>query len=257
MHSMARTIADHLFGSFGYLVVPRWRVPSYPQAAYLERLFSLLRIDCVLDVGANIGQFRDFLRQQVGYVGKIVSFEPIPKNVEILRKRAMTDLSWRIEPVALGRTTGHAELNITAETSLSSFLAPGRDAPPQFRDISRVTEKRMVLVRTLDDYVPTLRRELACKRIYLKLDTQGFDLEVVHGASGTLGHIWALQTEASVVPLYENMPDYVTTIRTLEGLGFALSGIFTVNPDHFPTIVELDCHMINRAHLGDVAGSVE
>lgn len=249
MSSMAKAVADRLFRSMGYLVVPRWRVAGYPQAVYLKRLFSFLQIDCVVDVGANIGQFRDFLRQQVGYMGRIVSFEPIPRNVEVLRQRVTTDPNWHIEPVALGRVPGCAELNITAETSVSSFLTPSRDAPPQFRDLIQIAEKATVAVQTLDEYVPALLSESSSKHIYLKLDTQGFDLEVIRGARASLPHISALQTEASVVPLYEEMPDYVTTIRTLEGLGFSLSGIFSVNPDHFPAIIELDCHMINRAYV--------
>src|SRR5687767_6243230 len=51
----------------GYTVVPNWRLDNYPQTIYLQKLFALLNIDCVLDVGANLGQYRDFLRDQVGF----------------------------------------------------------------------------------------------------------------------------------------------------------------------------------------------
>jgi hypothetical protein len=91
MHTWIRRRLFSLAQTLGYTVLPNWRVEHHAQTVYLQNLFRLLAIDCVLDVGANQGQYRDFLRNDVGFEGAIVSFEPIPQHVETLRRRAASD----------------------------------------------------------------------------------------------------------------------------------------------------------------------
>jgi len=240
---VTRAILDALERK-GYTLLANWRVERYPMARCLRDLFRLLEVDCVLDVGANVGQYRNFLRYEVGYEGRIVSFEPIPRNVEILARRAATDAEWQVEPFALGATAGRSSFNVTAESVFSSFLQPDRDAAGLFRGENEVTERIEVEVRTLDDVLPELERRFAPKRVYLKLDTQGYDLEVVRGGRASMSRICGLQTEASVRQIYQGMPDYATTIREFEGLGFELCGLFPVASGTFPRLVEFDCIMV-------------
>lgn len=54
----------------------------------------------------------------------------------------------------------------------------------------------------------------------------------------------ALQTEASVRPIYDGAPGYQETLRFLDGHGFVMSGISQNNSSHFPPLVEFDCHLI-------------
>ncbi|HEX5818610.1 MAG TPA: FkbM family methyltransferase, partial [Gemmatimonadales bacterium] len=227
--------------------LPNWRVPRYPMAMCLRELFELLEVDCVLDVGANVGQYRNFLRAEVGYTGRIVSFEPIPRNVARLRERAAADPAWRIEPHALGAVSGPASFNVTAESVFSSFLKPTPDSAGLFGGESEVTERIEVQVRTLDEVLPGLEREYAPRRMYLKLDTQGYDLEVVRGGHASMGRFCGLQSEASVKPIYCDMPDYATAIKELEALGFELTGLFPVASGTFPRLVEFDCIMVASA----------
>lgn len=64
----------------GYDIVPLRETHERDFALHLGQLLSKLEIDCVLDVGANVGQYRDFLRDQVLYRGTIVSFEPVTRH---------------------------------------------------------------------------------------------------------------------------------------------------------------------------------
>src|SRR5512141_1499824 len=169
----------------GYTLLPNWRVARYPMTMCLRELFALLEVDLVLDVGANVGQYRNFLRAEVGYTGRIVSFEPIPRNVARLREHAAGDPAWLIEPFALGSASGPATFNVTAESVFSSFLQPTADSANLFHADSAVTERIAVEVRTLDEVLPGLEREFAPRRMYLKLDTQGYDLEVVRGGAAS------------------------------------------------------------------------
>jgi hypothetical protein len=75
------------------------------------------------------------------------------------------------------------------------------------------------------------------------------DLEVVQGAAEGVTRIRALQTEASIKPIYRGMPDYVTSIQTLQSLGFEISGFFPVDAYQFPVLIEVDCFMISRRYL--------
>lgn len=77
MRSRLINIAHKTLRQFGYELIPSWRLDSLELANHLRELFNFLDIKCVLDVGANKGQYRDFLRQHVGYKGLILSFEPI------------------------------------------------------------------------------------------------------------------------------------------------------------------------------------
>lgn len=246
MHLTVNKALKQLLKRWGYTVIGDWRLDHYAMSTYLSKLFRNLEIDCVLDVGAHLGEYHDFLRSQVGYSGKIVSFEPIAKNVEVLRSRSKNEDQWIIEGHALGNTSGHADFNIMARSTFSSFLEPDHSVTSRFEGCNVLSKRVSVEVKTLDEIVPTLAKRLGVKNIYLKLDTQGFDLEVLRGAVTSISRFKALQTEASVVPIYKGMPDFVTTIHTCRSLGFELSGMFPNNPEHFPHFVEFDCFMINR-----------
>jgi FkbM family methyltransferase len=250
MPSVVKTIVSNLLERSGYTVIPKWRLGHYPVAVLSRKLLQLLDIDCVLDVGANLGQYHDFLRIHVGYSGAIVSFEPIASHVEALRDRARHEKNWVIQGYALGSTAGQAELNVTSNTQFSSFLEPNHAAAAAtFIRQMEVSERVQVEIKTLDEVLPELERVLGLHSFYLKLDTQGFDLEVAKGAVNCLSRMKALQTEASVKPIYAGIPDHVTAVRAFQAQGFEVSGIFPTNPDLFPLMIDFDCLMINRRYL--------
>jgi hypothetical protein len=86
-----------------------------------------------------------------------------------------------------------------------------------------------------------MQREFAIASPNLKLDTQGFDLEVLKGARKVLPQFKALQTEASVIPIYQGMPSHLDTMSALTALGLHLSGMFPVKCDDALRLVEYDC----------------
>ena len=60
------------------------------------------------------------------------------------------------------------------------------------------------------------------KHLYLKMDTQGFDLEVLKGSDGVLDKFVGAQTELSFVPLYEGMPGHLEALKEFESRGFSV-----------------------------------
>ncbi len=233
--------------SFGYDIVPLREMKERDFALHLRTLLDYLKVDCVLDVGANVGQYHDFLRDKVFYDGPIVSFEPVSRHVELLRKRASADGAWHIEGYALGAKDGSLPINVMVSDQFSSFLQPDNSQVRDYDQLNVPCHVENVLVRTLDVVMPVLQEKLGFERPYLKLDTQGFDLEVLQGARDSLPEVCALQTEASVIGIYKDMPGYMDTIRYLGERGFDITGFYPVSRDRSLRLVEFDCVMINRA----------
>ena len=246
--SFAREKVISAGASFGLTIVPSWRANRRPMATHLSRLFTLLDVDCVLDVEANLGQYRDFLRDEVRYSGRIVSFKPIPEHAAAMRQRATGDASWEVHGIALGAQPGTASFNIMAGTEFSSFLRPTDKEVNIFQGANEVERSIEVELSTVDAMLPQLRGAGAMQSVYLKMDTQGFDLDVLRGAAASLNKIPALQTEASVRQIYDGAPHFSEAIQTIEALNFSLSGIFPNNDGHFPLLVEIDCVFVANRH---------
>ena len=230
----------------GYELIAAWRMDRQPLVKHLQQLIRHYGIDCILDVGGNMGQYHDMLREEVGFKGWIWSFEPVAKYVAMLKDKAVTDARWKVFDFALGSTEGTAEINVTKSPGLNSFLEPRTDAVEGFWSPDSVTGKEVVRIRVLDDLFARLLDDHGCQAPYLKLDTQGFDHEVLKGASHSLARVRALQTEASIKPLYEGMPDYRDITNYLGERGFELSGMFAVSHDADLRLIEYDCVMVNH-----------
>lgn len=230
----------------GLIVIPEWRAERWEMARHVAAIVDLLKIDCVLDVGANAGQYYDFLRSEVGYRRRVVSFEPIPALVHALHARNR-DRDWTICHCALGSEPGIRPFNVMTKSEFSSFLEPDHSRVDAFTAANRVRDRIDVTVRRLDATLAELG--VPAQRIFLKLDTQGYDLEVINGIGADLGRIAAIAIEASVRPIYHGMPDYLTALGVLDDLGFDLSGMFPVSRDASQRLVEIDCVALNRALL--------
>ncbi len=89
--SLPRSIAEWIAGKFDCTVIPRWRLPQRELAIHLRKVFDLYDVQAVIDIGANRGQYRDFLRLEVGYNGVIHSFEPVATLYDSLIERAHHD----------------------------------------------------------------------------------------------------------------------------------------------------------------------
>src|SRR5688572_3090900 len=113
---------DAALASRSYRLLPDWRLEKWEQSGHTRDLFEFLDIDCVLDVGGNVGQYQEFLRLHVGYGGHIVSFEPIEELYEQLRRETLKDPKWSAHRLALGPRHTALRLNVMRERTLSSFL---------------------------------------------------------------------------------------------------------------------------------------
>lgn len=207
----------------GYDVI---RFPSSRlRGGQLSLVLDRMGIDVVIDVGANEGQYGQFIRS-LGFGGPIVSFEPVPAVADELAKRANDDGNWRVERCALGASDGDATINVTRASVMSSLRIPAKSSPTGIGADIDVVRQETVPVRRLDslfdDVVPS------GATVFLKMAAQGMDLEVLKGATGCLSSVAAIQSTVSVVPLYDGMPDWVASAEYLRDLGFVPTGMFPV-----------------------------
>ena len=214
-------------------------------ALHLDKLFAHLGIDTVLDVGARIGDYGLWLRHN-GYRGRIISFEPVEASFQVLQERAAADGNWQAVRVALGAEDGEAEINVANQTFFSSFLEPNEYAFAEFETGVGIDRTEQVTVRRLDTLLPEMLTGSARGNVYLKMDTQGWDLEVLRGATEVLDWIPALQSEVSVQAIYSGMPPFEQSLAEIGSLGYELSGLFPVNLDSRMRVVEFDCVCISE-----------
>lgn len=140
---------------------------SHAPGEHLKLLLNHLKIDHVLDVGANIGQYATGLRN-LGYTGKITSFEPVEACFNELLERSSTDPLWHVYHCALGSKNSKVAINVSIASAFSSFLSVNDYADKRYKRIQS-THKEMVPVKRLDDMLEEVAEP--GDRIYLKLDT--------------------------------------------------------------------------------------
>lgn len=184
----------------------------------IEELLKYYGVSSVLDVGANVGQYAKFIRIG-GYKNQIISFEPLTHAFEQLSKQFSNDHNWVGNNYALGDFDGSSEINVSSNSVSSSILGIKESHVKEAPD-SAYSGKQKVEVHTLDAIYNSL--PIKGNNIYLKIDTQGFEKNVLVGAKQSLQKINTLQIEMSVQPLYEGEDLYFQIADYLYGEGFRL-----------------------------------
>ncbi len=159
-----------------------------------KKLLEYHKISKILDVGANSGQYAEQV-QKLGFSGKVISFEPVKSVFRVLDKEAKKKENWVAFNFGLGNENTEMAINISKNTYSSSILEimPShiKGAPD-----SKVVNIEDITIKTLD----TIFDELVEKDdvVFLKMDVQGFEKNVLEGAKNSIKKIQGIQIEISV-----------------------------------------------------------
>jgi FkbM family methyltransferase len=204
------------------------------------------KIDLVIDVGANAGQFGESLRVD-GYSGRIISFEPIAAEFEALSRKASKDSRWEVHRCALGSAAGTATLHVSKLSVFSSLL--GLTGSAQLHDdrmaVDHVEE---VPVRTLDEVAARLSG-----RMLVKIDTQGYEKQVLEGGRQTLSKFEGIMLELPVIRVYDGQWRFHEAVEHMFGLGFVPAQIQPVgyHGQDKVSAMEFDCLFRRLSNLDD------
>jgi FkbM family methyltransferase len=195
-------------------------------------------VDLVIDVGANVGQYAASLRKAT-YAGWIVSFEPVAAAYEELAALASKDPRWRTFNMALGDNEGLAKVNVSHSAVFSSIL-PQLPAATTFDSEAQVVRSEEIRIARLDDIFAELPTSRAA---FLKIDTQGYERQVLLGASKCLSSFLGVQMELPIIHLYEGTWKFHEGVIYMSDLGFEISNIMPTNydPTDSVSLVEVDC----------------
>jgi FkbM family methyltransferase len=197
-----------------------------PEVSKQGRLSTMLAshgIDLVLDVGANIGQFAQSLRE-AGYRGRLVSFEPLSIAHAQLLRVSRRDTEWEIAPrAAIGDREGEIDIHIAGNSVSSSALGMLDSHTKAAPDSIYVGSERVRLSR-----LDTLAHDYVHPKAipFLKIDAQGYEDRVLDGATELLSRIRGLQLELSFVPLYAGQQLFDALSEPLRSLGFSIWAIW-------------------------------
>jgi FkbM family methyltransferase len=232
------------------IVRPR-KVALIFEQIHLQRFFKYFNVDCVFDVGANTGQYATMLRRQVGYKGPIISFEPIPDTFKILQNKSRSDSNWYVEEVALDIQDGKKIFNIMEGEQFSSLHEPSQKEVDLFKNLNQISKQIMVTTSNLNVMIKKYKKSLNFSRPFLKMDTQGNDLEIAKATGNSLSSFVGIQSELSIKKIYKNTPIASTVIDYYRSHNFELSAFVPNNEGHFPRLIEIDCIMYNRKYLNN------
>jgi FkbM family methyltransferase len=194
------------------------------------------RIDLVFDIGANAGQFGARLRDQ-GYRGKIISFEPVASVFQRLSARAKEDGAWEAHDCALGAAPGGETINVSKDSLFSSMLGLS-DAARVLDEHSAVDRTEKVQVRMLDEVTGPMSGE-----ILIKIDTQGYERQVLEGGKRTLLRAKGVLMELPIIQIYRDTWRLHEALEYMDALDFVPTQIRPVNhhaKDRM-ALVEVDC----------------
>lgn len=197
--------------------------PSNSEIALIDFLLSKYEIKTILDVGANEGQFALNLLNKNNYTGKIISFEPVSSSYNILLKNSKKTLNWTVVQSAVGNSEGSLPINIS-QNSVSSSLRKVNSHTVEAEAGTVVIKTEMVAINTLDNLLAT---QNYLDDLWLKIDVQGFEREVLQGANETLKRAKVVQIELAVIPSYEQSPYLEEIITKLRESGFTLYSLMS------------------------------
>lgn len=206
-----------LLRRFGY-DVQRYRPHDDPLRRF-QYAMARRKAEAVIDVGANVGQFGQRLRIN-GYQGRIISVEPTSAAHAAVSKIARHDSQWTVtERCALGSSCGETiEINIAGNSQSSSVLGMldrHVKGDPQSGYVGRETVPLMTLDALLDKYAGVTSQSMG-----LKIDTQGYEAQVLSGLHRWDACIDVIQIEMSLTKLYEGSLSFIELYHIMEDRGF-------------------------------------
>jgi FkbM family methyltransferase len=207
------------------------------------------RFATVVDAGANKGQFALVARFH-NPDSRIYSFEPLAGPARVFAAVFAGDRNTVLLRHALGSAEEEAMINVSGRADSSSLLPISALQNENFPGTAAVGQEA-ISVRRLDDVASEIKIK---EPALLKIDVQGFEMELLKGAEQSLASFSDIYVELSFVPFYEGQALAPEVIAWLDGRGFSLKGIYNFTSDIHGLCAQADFHFARQVSPGN-AGS--
>ena len=181
-------VVDKAIGKFSRMtIVDRSELAVLFERDHLRKLLTELEVDCVFDVGANVGQYARMLRQKAKYKGRIISFEPLVNEFEKLKDASKADALWDVERAGITSNGGTRTFKVMRASQFSSFAEPTSRDTDKFAAATTILQRASIETLTLRTVYERYHRRYGFQRPFLKLDTQGLrHVEILTGSASIL-----------------------------------------------------------------------
>ncbi|MDO8288415.1 MAG: FkbM family methyltransferase [Parvibaculum sp.] len=187
--------------------------------ALVRRFIEQVKPTLVLDVGGNEGQFASDALSAPG-THKVVSFEPLSSAHGMLVEASRGNPRWEVaKRCAIGEASGVTKINISSFSG-SSSLRPMNDTHLNAAPNTGYVGEETVDIFRLDDIARQYIKP--DDRILLKIDTQGYEQNVLDGATGIMDQVVAMQIEVALVELYSGETLALDLIKGVLDQGFSV-----------------------------------
>jgi FkbM family methyltransferase len=197
-------------------------------AAAIEHAVFIESIDhsvgFLIDVGANKGQFSLLFRNYFADA-PIYAFEPLSGPAATFRNLFQGDASAHLFEGAIGSMSGKAKMYISQQLDSSSLLPITAKQVTSFPGTEQ-TDTCEIDISPMHEF---LNLDTLTGKGLMKIDVQGYELEVLKASQALLSHIELVYVESSFIELYEGQPLFHEVQGWLAENSFSLQGIGAVS----------------------------
>ncbi|MES2519122.1 MAG: FkbM family methyltransferase [Bacteroidota bacterium] len=230
------SVINILFSKNGGLKYLSSNTRSIASFGILEKCNTIVPdLKSIIDVGANIGQF-GVACSKFYPNAQIYCFEPVPETFEKLKSNTEGTKNIKVYHSALGNADGTIDFFQNEHSHASSALEVSKEQKEAIPETATY-KKISVQVEKLDNFIFSKKLE---EPIFLKLDVQGFEKQVLLGADLFLNSVDYLLLEMSFVPMYENEPLFDEMHDYIRNKGFKLISPVGVLPTNSNQILQMD-----------------
>jgi FkbM family methyltransferase len=212
-------LMHRLLNGIGLDVVKVRNAPSYTWMGLKD-----MRIQRIVDVGANRGQFMESALSAFPDA-VFYCFEPLPAAFSVLESNVKIRNAGKVNlyNMAVGDTEGTIDMHLHVDHDVSSSLLLTTQSTAQLYPVTNSQRVIQVPITTLDSAlnIPRVQQE---RDLLVKIDVQGYEDRVIKGGAQTIGRAKAVIIEINVESLYEGQPEFVDLALQLKRLGLRYAG---------------------------------
>ena len=186
-------------------------VTNIPEIEFCKK--EIKKGDTAVDIGANIGLYTLFFSKLVGATGKVIAFEPDPENFDVLKKNIELNKITNVTLVQKGVSNKNETMKLykSHASGAHSLVRNAKWQKDTYTDIQTIT---------LDDYFKGEKIDM------IKIDTEGFELEVIDGCIKLLENNKNMKIISEFGSYYYKIDNLkVLYPTTLHKMGFKLFGV--------------------------------